>query len=230
MLLSPVNVNTVQNTQNSVLAPSFEHAKNKNNYSTKQKALVATTSAVGVLGAMMLLARHQNMKFFTKKFKDSYFVKANYANPVPIIGMGAGSILGGLAGGYLIDKNKTNRKAKSREALLQMGNVAIPILTVDLAVDKLFKNASKWGKAIAGIGGVFVGVALANIIMNKVNNLIFQNKDERGVKITDYSAHVDDIVTAASYISKSKVVYYISRIIPFALMIPGNEVGKKTVG
>ena len=58
----------------------------------------------------------------------------------------------------------------------------------------------------------------------------YDNKDERGVKITDYSAHIDDMVTAASYISKSKAVYYISRIIPFALMIPGNEVGKKTFG
>ena len=60
MLLSPVNINPNKNTQNSALVPSFELGKSRNNsYTTKQKALVATTSALGVLGVMMLLAKHQ---------------------------------------------------------------------------------------------------------------------------------------------------------------------------
>ena len=33
---------------------------------------------------------------------------------------------------YIIDKNPDNRKAKRREAVMQMGNISIPILTVDL--------------------------------------------------------------------------------------------------
>ena len=47
------------------------------------------------------------------------------------------------------------------------------------------------------------------------------------MKLTDFSAHVDDAVVAASYVSSSPIVNGIARIIPLALMIPGNEVGNK---
>ena len=65
--------------------------------------------------------------------------------------------------------------------------------------------------------------------MNKVSNLIFKNKtEERGVKGTDLFPHIDDVLASAQYIAPtSKVVQGISRIIPFALMVAGNEVGNK---
>ena len=58
----------------------------------------------------------------------------------PVIIIGAGSCLGGLTGGYLIDKDKENRKAKIRETLLQMTNISLPIIfTTRLA---------KWGQSL----------------------------------------------------------------------------------
>ena len=65
--------------------------------------------------------------------------------------------------------------------------------------------------------------------MNKVSNLIFKNKsEERGVKGTDLFPHIDDVLASAQYIApESKLVHGISRIVPFALMVAGNEVGNK---
>ena len=112
---------------------------------------------------------------------------------------------------------------------MQIGNVSIPILTVHLLVEKAFKNSSKGVKAFAGLGGVFVGVTIANIVMNKLNNILFNEKSGEGrkIKITDFFAHIDDVVLAASYISKSDFVHTVGRIIPLALMVPGLEVGNK---
>ncbi len=97
---------------------------------------------------------------------------------------------------------------------------------------KIFGKASEGIRAIAGLAGVGIGVFLANIIMNRLNRLIFREKEDmsRGVQLTDFSAHLDDVVVAAHYIApKSKLVHAIGRIVPAALVIPGLEVGNKTI-
>ena len=67
------------------------------------------------------------------KIKDTYLYKVNYEEP-EILAMGAGSILGGLIGGTLIDKRSSNSKAEFKskvgEAIIQMGNISVPILSV----------------------------------------------------------------------------------------------------
>ena len=66
--------------------------------------------------------------------------------------------------------------------------------------------------------------------MNKINNFLFDEPkgESRGIKFTDFSAHLDDVVVSAEYIApKSKIVYAISRIIPAVLVVPGVEVGNK---
>ncbi|MCQ2739692.1 MAG: hypothetical protein MJ237_05630 [bacterium] len=223
------NINTYSITP-LIQSESFNGKHCDYGYSRKQKVIVATTTALGVGISLAILAKRANYslkpKDMFKDIKNSYLSKVAYQAP-EIITIGAGTCIGGLVGGCIIDKNKNNRKSKAREALLQIGNISIPILTVDLFVDKIFANTSKWGKAIAGLGGVFAGVYLANFIMNKINNLIFNNKDGRKVKATDYSAHLDDVVVAANYISQSPIIHSIGRIIPIALMIAGNEVGLK---
>ena len=84
-------------------------------------------------------------------------------------------------------------------------------------------------KATSSAAAIVAGIYLANFAMNKVSNLIFKNKtEERGVKGTDLFPHIDDVLASAQYIAPtSKVVQGISRIIPFALMVAGNEVGNK---
>lgn len=110
---------------------------------------------------------------------------------------------------------------------MQIGNVSIPILTVEGAA-KLSKNMGKVAKTCFAVGGILVGVYVANFLMNVLSNALFKNTSGRDVKATDFSAHLDDMVVAANYISDAKFVHYIARLIPFALMFAGNEVGNKT--
>lgn len=214
--------------------PTFGHShKSKNNYNFAEKTLICEMVVLGVAGSLAILAKRAGYSLKPSKMfndiKNSYLAKVDF-EAKEVIAMGAGSCLGGLAAGCIVDKDKSNRQAKLRETLMQIGNVSIPILTVDLMVDKIFKKSSEGIKAFAGLGGVAIGVVIANFIMNKLNNWIFNEGDDksRGVKVTDFSAHLDDVVVAASYISKSKLVHSIGRIIPAALVIPGVEVGNKT--
>lgn len=227
-----MNISPIANNYNDL---SFEHRHHRGvkQYSAKEQAIVAASSALGVAASLACLAKTSGyslnpLKMF-KNCKNSYIAKTPFLAP-QIISIGAGTCLGGLAGGYIIDKDPVNRKAKKREAVMQMGNISIPISTVAL----FEKFTSKYGKASQALGtiaGVFTGVYLANFLMNKLGNILFKNKHERGVEIVDFSAHFDDVVASASYMSPdSKIVHAISRIVPAILVIPGFEVGTKTHG
>lgn len=238
MRLTPINYN-VQNSQiSSARELSFGHGGKsfwKSDYSTKDKLIVAGTTALGVAGSLLALSKYRGYKMNPKSFWK-YF-KNTEIKALEIITMGAGTCIGGLAGGYIIDKNMQNRKAKRREAVMQMGNISIPILTVDL-IDKLnnkLKTSKKTTKgktirALSSLGAIVAGIYLANFIMNKVSNVVFNEKaNERGVKGTDLFPHIDDVLASAQYIDEnSNVAHKIARIVPFALMVAGNEVGNKT--
>lgn len=224
MNISPVNYTS----------PEFKHfgeQDSKNPYSKGQRAVVAGMATLGTAASCAILAKRAGYSlkpskmFNFKNIKNSFLAKVKYHDE-QVIPIGVGSILGGLAGGYMIDKDPKARKEKRREALMQVGNVSIPILTVDFLSEKLGKYG-KVAKTCGAVAGIFAGVYLANVIMNRVNNFIFRQKEGRDMKITDFSAHVDDAVVAASYVSSSPIVNGIARIIPLALMIPGNEVGNK---
>ena len=225
MSIQPVNIN---NTQKNIPAGHdyFWNAKT----SKKDKYIISGTTLLGTATACAALAKHAGYslkpsKMF-KNIKKSYLAKVEFEME-PVIALGAGSCLGGLTGGYLTTKDKQDRKAINREAVLQFGNISIPIVTVGLT-HKFTQRFGKITSAFASIGAVFVGVYLANYLMNKLGNSLFHNKDEaRKVKTTDFSAHLDDFVLAATYISKSDLVHAIGRFVPFALMIPGNEIGNK---
>ena len=231
MHLIPVSSNCNNFIRKTPVEPSFGSEK-KTQYSKRDKAIVFATTALGVCAAAAGLAKGAGYslkpnKMF-KNIKNSYLAKVKYEWP-EVVALGAGSCLGGLAGGYIIDKNKENRKLKQREAIMHFGNISIPIFTVGMVVDKVFKNSNKWIKAGAGLGGIVVGLYLANFITNKLCSAIFKDKShERGIEVTDLPAHLDDAVVAAGYISDSKFIHGLSRIIPLALMVAGNEVGTKT--
>ena len=228
------------NTKNS---PSFRH----NNpwadspYSMPQKLLIAGTTALGVAGSTALLAKHKGYSLSPKKmftnYKNSWLNKVEF-DEIPVITIGAGSCLGGLAGGCIIDKDKENRKAKLRETLLQIANISVPIVFVVYAAKlgkKLGKKylekgveetiRTKLPKAIFGIAGLFAGVFSANIIANKINEKVFNRGKGRPVQASDFSAHLDDFCVAAQQIHDGGLVHIISRLVPVALMVAGNEVG-----
>ena len=217
-------------------------------YDNKKKYIVAGTTALGVIGAMALNAKYNGYSLSPKKmfknFNKSYIRTMEYDDG-PVIAIGAGSCLGGLTGGYLIDKKRENRKAKLRETLLQMTNISFPIIFTVNAANFGKKIGNKyWDKSrpknlqtfrtkvpqgIFGIAGLIAGVFTANVIANKINEKIFHQGKGRPVQASDFSAHLDDICVAAKKIHESKATDFIQRFVPVALMIAGNEIGNTTV-
>lgn len=218
---------------------------NDSNYNKAEKHLIATTTALGVLGSLAYLSKSKgyslNPKKMFKNIKNSYLVKAPYNDEKDIITIGAGSCLGGLIGGYVVDKNKQNRKAKLQETLLQIANISLPaFFTVRFAkagenLGKKFleKNPYKKtyrttiAKSSAAMAGLMLGVYFSNIVANKVNEIIFKQGKGRPVKLSDFSAHVDDMCLAARQFGEHPLINLISMTIPFALMTAGNEIGNK---
>jgi hypothetical protein len=236
MHITPIAQNPEFNNFTSSSKVAFKHNESfwKSDYSKKDKFIVAGTTAIGVGASLLGLAALKKVPMKPKAFWN--YLKSTEFLCKEVVAMGAGTCLGGLAGGYIIDKNPLNRKAKRREALMQIGNISIPIAVV-AGADKICKSfgvtsANTKGKIIkasSSLGAILAGIYLANFVMNKVSNLIFKNKtEERGVKGTDLFPHIDDVLASAQYIApESKLVHGISRIVPFALMVAGNEVGNK---
>ena len=242
MILNSININK-NNTAFGHNNPWADSPYNKN-----EKISVVTTTALGAFAGMACHAKYKgyslNPKKMLKNFENSYWKKIKF-DDVPVITIGAGSCLGGLTGGYIIDKDQENRKAKKRETLLQMTNISLPIVfTVHMAKlgeklgNKYWDNnrpkeahtyRTKFPKAALAITGLFGGVFTANIIANKINEKIFHQGKGRPVQASDFSAHLDDFCVAANQISNAKPIYWISRLVPFALMVAGNEIGNTTV-
>lgn len=227
MNITPVNCN----------AQKFQHKvdRDSNKYSARERMIVAGATALGVGTSLVVLASNARtasgkkysfspLKMF-KNIKKSYLANVKFEMK-EVISIGAGTCLGGLTGGYLIDKNKNNREAKRREAVMQFGNISIPIATVHYC-SKWTERFGKVAQSVGSVGGIFAGVYLANFLMNKLSNRLFENKNERGVKATDFAAHLDDVIVAAGYISDAPLVQKIGRLVPLALMVAGNEVGNK---
>ena len=181
-----------------------------------------------------------------EKLKNSHILNLSFNNWKNVVAVGTGSIAGGLVGGAIFDK-KENFQAKVREGVTQMFNIAAPIFLVDklsglgkkLSTSTMpnwgnSKNVLKYattkipqtvGAAIGLAGGMYLG----NRISRKVNETVFHKKDNRPIKWEDFSAHVDDIGVAATFIAKENniIVKGISKLIPLALIVPGVEVGNK---
>lgn len=237
MHITPINYITQQNKQGSYKEPVFGHGNEsfwKSDYSTKDKLIVAGTTALGVGGSLLALSKYRGCALNPKSFWK--YLKTTPIKLTEVLTMGLGTCIGGLAGGYIIDKNPANRKAKRREAVMQMGNISIPIGTValmDMIANKLkiSKETTKGKLSRAGLslGAIIAGIYLANFVMNKISNVIFkESTNERGVKGTDLFPHIDDVLASGEYIlPNSKMIRGVSRIVPFALMVPGNEIGNK---
>lgn len=237
MLLTPINYSTIATNKDFHKKPSFGHGNEsfwKSDYSTGKKITVAGTTALGVATSLAILSKCKGNSIKPKEFWK--FLKTMPIDFTSVSTMGVGTCLGGLAGGYIIDKNPDNRKAKRRESVMQFGNILIPIGTVKLT--DLALNALKIGtdsvkdksiRAVTTIGAVVAGIYIANFAMNKLSNIIFKDdSNERGIKGTDLFPHVDDLLASGGYILKdNKFIHKLGRVVPFALMVAGNEIGNK---
>lgn len=162
-----------------------------------------------------------------------------------------GSVGGGLAGGLVTDK-KENRKAKFREAIIQVvGNIFAPLLCVDgglrifentlekpiiKGMEALRKNQQKAlscrikgaPKALFSMICLVGGLILGNKVGNVINDKMFKVNDKRKIKLADLSPQIDDACVAVSIVAsegEGKLGAVVSRFIPAALMIAGYSTG-----
>ena len=235
-----------QNIKNEVVIDSA------NEPSKAQKISAGVGAFVGVASSLALLAKCSKgakyslnpLKIVKSNILNSYVAKAEYKT-AQIVTMGAGSIIGGLIGGSLFD-DKKNFNSKVREGIVQIANISFPIAFVEAlsycgtalsrklmpnwskSANILKQAATKLPSALGAAAGLITGMYIGNRCSNKFNEKVFNKKDNRPMKWKDFSAHVDDIAVAATFVAPENVVTKgISRLIPLALLVAGYETGTK---
>lgn len=220
---------TNSNNNFGTLYPNRKDKPVDSRLSRRERTGVAACTMLGVGVSLAILAKTGKNKYslnpkkiMNTKIKDTYLYKAKYEEP-EILTMGAGSILGGLIGGSIIDKRSSNSKAELKskvgEAIIQMGNISVPILSVGQCArlgDKIEKslenriptNASKATRVAAKIpklaltmGGLGAGMYLGNIVANVLKSKLLDANEQRKMKASDLFMHWDDLCLAASFYS-----------------------------
>ena len=247
---------------------AYTHSSPDNDKSNRNKLRfgVALTSALGVSTAVAIIAKRQGFSLNPSKIiktspKDwAIFKIRNKTNPdakvlkleaFEILGIGAGSVLGGLVGGRIFDK-KENFGAKCSEAVSQLlGDISVPLAFV-AGPTKLYKMFEELAnkttthttlqKASKFIGGnrflkilcptlvsgtsLVAGIIAGNRVSNYLNEKVHGIKQDRGIRPTDFAPHLDDVCLAITLMAeKSPVGDIISKFVPVALTIAGIETG-----
>lgn len=210
----------------------------------KKKVMAASIagSVIGIaaaVGGVYALAKKGNPAL---TFKNLTYEEKD------VLMVGAGSVLGGLTGGLIADKNKDNIKPKLRESSTQFfGNMVCPISLLALGnklIDKFnvqlpklneINSLSKFVNPILSvlpkvamtIGALMGGMKIGNIIMNAVNNKIFNEKIEDKVEAADYLVHADDLCLTANMLLKDapSISTITSKILPATFIIAGSKSG-----
>lgn len=170
-----------------------------------------------------------------------------------ILFMAAASVSGGLLGGIAFD-DKKHRRSKVKEAVNQMlGDVIVPLAFVAgptrlyQAFEDLYKenkntkhvklkNAAKYVSTnkflkiilpvVVSGSSLATGIIAGNKVSNYINEKLHKEKVERKIKATDFAPHVDDVCLAVTLMAeKSPLSSFISKLVPFALLVPGLETG-----
>ena len=260
----------VINRINNINTTSFTHSTNNKKERKDSNAKLVNnvsiaTSALGVGIAYACIAKKQGFSLNPKKImqtpvKDWALIKLfDKKNPnrklinleeKEILTMAGSSVLGGFAGGAIVD-DKSNLKAKTREALNQiLGNVLVPVACVG-GVSRLYdkykaqilehvpqiksskKAAQIFNKtlrympsSLLTIAGLGTGIVVGNKVSNFINEKIYNKKVDRKIKGTDFAPHVDDLSMAITLMAKkSKLSTAITNTVPVFLCFPGIETG-----
>ena len=199
-------------------------------------------SAIGIAGAVAgvyAMAKKGNPAATLKNLK--------YAEKDVVL-LATGSVLGGLAGGLIADKNKENVKPKLREATQQLvGSTFFPVATLTVGMDLLertkfqlpkFKSTSKPAKVANALLGVlprvvvtlvslFGGAHLGNKVVNDFNNFVFKENVKHDVKPEDMLVHADDLCLAGSMVLKDvkNLSNLVCSALPATFLVSGIKTG-----
>lgn len=198
----------------------------------KRTSILAAIGAfVGVMTPILIFSKKQQTGLKLNNFKNiAKVININYELP-QILAVGAGGVLGGLAGG-LADRKEVHKLEKIEEGTFQLMNVAFPAVLVDKSV-KLCKKSKYFNnnisKIVVSIGSIFAGASGAVAISNKIDDKLFDkyNKDpDRKLKKKDFIVHVDDFfgtLVLAKFPLANKL--HIEKILPLIYTWSGYHVG-----
>ncbi|OGH96192.1 MAG: hypothetical protein A2104_08945 [Candidatus Melainabacteria bacterium GWF2_32_7] len=206
--------------------------------------LCATT--IGTLASVLFIRKYQGMsiKNDLMKLSRSNDIKTNFKNITnffdinpklkEMLILSTGSILGGLAGGIITDKENTKNKVK--EGVYQFTNVAVPASLVTGLLNLVEKSKisnprttqiAKIGAVVTGIGG---GMAISTRLSNKINNSIVDNnaQSKRSIKLKDGIMQIDD-ASIALILGWPKLAakLCVDKIVPLLFLTCGYEAGKQ---
>ena len=208
------------------------------NKEVKNKSKIVTPasiagSAIGIASAVGCIYKAAKTKNPAASLKNLSYEEAD------VLLIGAGSVLGGLAGGLIADKDKKNVIPKLREASQQfIGNMVFPISILACANKLLNKYVFKSNQTPASAKGILLksavcvaslvgGMELGNKVMNKVNNKVFKEDIKHDVKAEDYLVHADDLCLTANMVLKDfkSVSAITSKLLPFTFIVAGSKTG-----
>lgn len=171
------------NTKSKNAYVSYRYHKTKEN-EVKESAGALIGAVVGTAIPLFLFAKKQNKSFL----KMHYGLKE-------IVGVSAGSIIGGVLGG-MVHSDKFDRKPKINEGVFQFMNAAIPPAVV-VGLAYLTQKVKFLNNNFGKIGSVFVGLIGGMFAAAKLSNFICDPKDkvpDRKLTIKDSLANIDDAI------------------------------------
>lgn len=232
------------NTSNCVATGSaFKVREVHKDVSKTVRVGVFLSTLIGVVAATAYTLKKDHGYKFVEFFKGITHVKFNKEKEEVeklVKRVAIGSVAGGLIGGAIFDK-KENFKAKCRESIIQLvGNIFTPLLCVSKGMRGFDNHVIPYLKKTHNIGGttekalsfsasaicLITSIFLGNKIGNYINKEVFNVNDDRKLKLSDMSPHIDDTCLAMSLVAPKNVVGdWVSRGIPIALMVAGYSTG-----
>lgn len=211
---------------------------------------VLFTTALGTLASLLFIRKYKGMsiKNDLMKLNRSNDIMTNFKNVVKFFDidpklkemliLGTGSILGGLTGGIIADKDRNgqNTKNKVKEGIYQFTNVAVPASLVTGLIKLVEKSKisnprttqiAKMGAVVTGIGG---GMAISTLLSNKINSSVVDNstQSKRSIKLKDGIMQLDDALLALILAwPKLAGKLCVDKIMPLLFLTCGYEVGKQ---
>ena len=245
------NYETAKTCSNNNCAAKNTSFEKKEEKKDKLNLPVLSISALATFASLLFIRKYQgkSLKNNLEKISKSNDIKTNLIalkNKISsfldietelkeFLILGGSSILGGITGGIISDKNQ-NTNNKIKEGIYQFGNIAIPASIVTglakLVEKAKIKNAfsSKAAKIMAVIVGIGGGMPLSSKICNKINNFYDGNKQHynRSIKLKDGLMHIDD-VSWALILADPRLAgkLCINKILPLLFLTSGYEAGTK---
>lgn len=174
-MINKISLNNINNTS----FKGQEH-NSSNNLSTKQKATILASSALGMTPVIATLAHRKGFSLNPVRiaktpikdwaiFKFSPKGKYIHFGPAEIIATAIGSVVGGFIGGSIVDKD--NISAKKREVVNQvLGNVLVPVGCVGGGAKIYKKYADKIESIIPQIKSPKQSAQIFNKVLKSIPN------------------------------------------------------------